>query len=221
MSTPPEAVGGRLKRAVDVAVALPLLIALAPVLLAIAVWIRRDSPGSAMFRQERVGLGGQTFRVWKFRTMVVGAQQMGTGVRVTSGDARITRAGRFLRATSLDELPQLVNVVLGDMSLVGPRPTIPEQVARYTDHQRRRLDARPGVTGLAQISGRQSLPWSQRIELDIRYIETWTPMADLRIVVRTALMLLRPGADVYRDQAPAFDLPERAPDGDSNITRDE
>lgn len=221
MNRSPEPVGGRVKRGVDLLVAVPLLVLTAPVLVAIAIWIRRDSPGAALFRQERVGFEGRIFRVWKFRTMVVGAQSMGTGVRVTSGDARITRAGRFLRATSLDELPQLINVVRGDMSLVGPRPTVPEQVERYTARQRRRLGARPGVTGLAQVSGRQTLPWSQRIELDVRYIDTWSPAGDLRIVLRTALMLLRPGADVYRDQAPAFDLPERKPSGDTDSPADQ
>ncbi|MFN8109000.1 MAG: sugar transferase [Thermoleophilia bacterium] len=205
---PPEAVGGRLKRGIDLAVSVPLLVVTAPVLIGIGLWVRRDSPGPAFFRQTRVGLGGREFRVFKFRTMVDGAQGMGTGLRVTSGDARITRVGKFLRATSLDELPQLINVVNGDMSLVGPRPTVPEQVLRYTDHHRRRLEARPGVTGLAQVTGRQMLPWSERIELDIRYIDSWSVRRDLAIVARTALMLLRPGQDVYRDSAPPFDLPE-------------
>lgn len=210
-------VGGRAKRMVDLAVSVPLLVAVSPVMAGIALWIRRDSPGPAVFRQTRVGFDGRPFQVWKFRTMVVGAQQMGTGLRVTSGDDRITRSGRMLRATSLDELPQLINVVRGDMSLVGPRPTVPEQVQRYTDHQRRRLEARPGVTGLAQVTGRTQLPWSKRIEVDIEYVDRWSMRRDLAIVFRTAVMLLRPGRDVYRDTAPAFDLPER-PDAPGGLT---
>lgn len=203
-----DPIGGRAKRALDLAVAVPLLVAASPVMAAIALWVRRDSPGPALFRQTRVGEGGRPFQVLKFRTMVVGAQQMGTGIRVVSNDSRITRAGAVLRKTSLDELPQLINVVRGDMSLVGPRPTVPEQVERYTAHQRRRLLARPGVTGLAQVSGRQLLPWSERIEIDIRYIEGWSMRRDLAIIARTALMLLRRSDNHYRDAAPAFDLPE-------------
>jgi lipopolysaccharide/colanic/teichoic acid biosynthesis glycosyltransferase len=213
----PEPVGGRAKRAFDLAVGGALLVVLSPLLAGIAVWIRRDSPGPAFFRQTRVGLGGRPFRVVKFRTMVVGAANMGTGIRVVSDDPRITRSGAWLRRTSLDELPQLVNVVLGDMSLVGPRPTVPEQVERYTPHQRRRLEARPGVTGLAQVRGRQSLPWSRRIEIDIEYVEGWSMRRDLAILARTALVVL--GRDgTYNDDAPAFDLPER-PAGEGGATR--
>jgi len=208
-----DPVGGRRKRLLDLAVAVPLLVATSPVMAGIALWVRRDSPGPALFKQTRVGEGGRPFKVLKFRTMVVGAQQMGTGIRVVSNDSRITTAGRILRKTSLDELPQLINVVRGDMSLVGPRPTVPEQVERYTDHQRRRLLARPGVTGLAQVTGRQLLPWSERIEIDITYIERWSMRRDLAIIARTALMLLRRSDNQYRDAAPAFDLPENAPPG--------
>ena len=204
-----DPIGGRAKRALDLAVAVPLLVAASPVMAALAVMVRRDSPGPALFKQTRIGEGGRPFKVLKFRTMVVGAQQMGTGIRVVSNDSRITRLGRFLRKTSLDELPQLINVVRGDMTLVGPRPTVPEQVEHYTEHQRRRLLARPGVTGLAQVTGRQLLPWSERIEIDIRYIETWSMRRDLAIIARTALMLLRRSENQYRDAAPAFDLPPK------------
>ncbi len=158
-----DPVGGRAKRALDLAVAVPLTVALAPVMAGLALWVRRDSPGPALFRQERIGFAGRPFTLLKFRSMVVGAQGMGAGLRVTSGDERITRSGRVLRRLSLDELPQLVNIVRGDMSLVGPRPTVASQVARYTPAQRRRLRARPGVTGLAQVRGRNSIPWSRRI----------------------------------------------------------
>lgn len=205
-----DPVGGRAKRALDLAVAVPLLVVASPVMAVLAVLVRRDSPGPALFKQTRIGEGGRPFKVLKFRTMVVGAQQMGTGIRVVSNDSRITPLGRILRKTSLDELPQLINVVRGDMSLVGPRPTVPEQVERYSEHQRRRLLARPGVTGLAQVTGRQLLPWSERIELDIRYIETWSMRRDLAIIARTALMLLRRSDNQYRDAAPAFDLPPKA-----------
>ena len=152
-------VGGALKRAFDLAVAIPVAVVLSPLMLALALWVRRDSPGPAVFRQERIGFAGRPFRLWKFRTMVVGAERMGSGLRVEAGDERITRAGRFLRATSLDELPQLANVILGDMSLVGPRPTVAWQVERYDERQRLRLEARPGVTGLAQVRG---LGWVRR-----------------------------------------------------------
>ncbi len=206
-----DPVGGRAKRALDLAVAVPLLVLASPVMAVLAVLVRRDSPGPALFKQTRIGEGGRPFKVLKFRTMVQGAQQMGTGIRVVSNDSRITPLGKVLRRTSLDELPQLINVVRGDMSLVGPRPTVPEQVEHYTEHQRRRLLARPGVTGLAQVTGRQLLPWSERIEIDITYIENWSMRRDLAIIARTALMLLRRADNQYRDAAPAFDLP-RKPD---------
>ncbi len=178
-------VGGLGKRALDLALAVPALVVLAPVLAAVAAWIRLDSPGPALYRQRRVGLAGREFTLLKFRTMVPGAERLGPGLRVSEGDARITRPGRVLRGLSVDELPQLVNVLRGEMSLVGPRPTVAEQVARYTTTQRRRLLARPGLTGLAQVEGRNTLPWSRRIELDLRYIEDWTLGLDLRILART------------------------------------
>jgi len=209
---PPEGpVGGRAKRALDLAVAVPLLVVAAPAMAAIAVWVRRDSPGPALFRQTRVGYAGRPFTLLKFRSMVVGAQGMGAGLRITSDDDRITRSGRLLRALSLDELPQLVNIVRGDMSLVGPRPTVAAQVARYTPRQRRRLRARPGVTGLAQVRGRNAIPWSVRIEHDIEYVEGWSMRRDLAILARTAAVVLaRRGT--YDDRAPVFDLPARAED---------
>ncbi len=201
-----EAVGGRAKRIFDLTVAVPLTIVLAPVMIAIAILIRRDSPGAAIFRQRRVGLHGREFDVLKFRSMVTGAEQMGAGLAVQEGDERITRVGRWLRRTSLDELPQLLNVVKGDMSIVGPRPTVPAQVARYTPEQRRRLDARPGVTGLAQVRGRATLPWSQRIALDVEYVHDWSLAGDLRIIARTALVVVR-GEGTYKGATGGFDLP--------------
>lgn len=203
-----EAVGGRAKRALDLLVALPAAVLLTPVMVGLAIWIRRDSPGPAVFRQRRIGLDGRPFTLFKFRSMVVDAESIGAGLAVTEDDDRITRAGRLLRRTSLDELPQLWNVVLGHMSLVGPRPTVASQVERYDARQRGRLRARPGLTGLAQVSGRASLPWSERIELDLRYVDGWSLGLDLRIMLRTARVLLaREGT--YKGTTGGFDLPER------------
>jgi lipopolysaccharide/colanic/teichoic acid biosynthesis glycosyltransferase len=198
-------VGGRAKRAADLALAIPLTLALAPALVGIAIWVRRDSPGPALFRQRRIGYAGRPFTLLKFRTMVVGAEGMGAGLAVAAGDERITAAGRALRRLSLDELPQLLNVVWGDMSLVGPRPTVESQVRLYDARQRRRLLARPGVTGLAQVSGRNAIPWSERIEIDLGYVDRWTLRRDLAILARTALVVLgREGT--YKGERGGFDL---------------
>jgi lipopolysaccharide/colanic/teichoic acid biosynthesis glycosyltransferase len=201
----PGPVGGRVKRATDLALAVPLAVATAPAMAAIALWVRRDSPGPALYRQRRVGYGGEPFTLLKFRTMVVGAETMGAGLAISDGDRRITRAGRLLRRLSLDELPQLLNVIRGDMSLVGPRPTVASQVELYDAHQRRRLLARPGLTGLAQVSGRNAIPWSERIELDVRYVETWSPRRDLAILGRTARVVLGRGG-TYTGARGGFDL---------------
>jgi lipopolysaccharide/colanic/teichoic acid biosynthesis glycosyltransferase len=187
----PEPVGGRVKRTFDLVIAVPALILLSPVLAIVAILVRRDSPGPAFYRQTRVGLDGREFRVFKFRTMVDGAEFIGAGLHNDAGDPRITPLGARLRALSLDELPQLINVVIGDMSIVGPRPTLRDQVERYTPEQRRRLRARPGITGLAQISGRSTLPWSQRIVIDVHYVDNWSLRLDLEIIARTIPALLR------------------------------
>ena len=211
-SAAPEPVGGRAKRAFDLAVAVPLTIALSPVMVGIALWVRRDSPGPAIFRQERIGYAGRPFRVLKFRTMVVGAEGMGAGLAVADGDDRITRAGEMLRRLSLDELPQLWNIVRGDMSLVGPRPTVAWQVERYDARQRRRLLARPGLTGLAQVSGRAGIPWSERIEIDVDYVARQSLRLDLAIMARTARVVLgRSGT--YKGPRGGFDLPPPGPGG--------
>lgn len=206
---PRRPVGGRAKRAVDLAVAVPIAALASPVMGAIALWVRRDSPGPALFRQVRVGHGGRPFRLMKFRTMVVDAERIGTGLRTRADDPRITRAGRFLRRTSLDELPQLLNVIRGDMSLVGPRPTVPSQVAHYTERQRRRLLARPGVTGLAQVRGRNAIPWSKRIEIDLEYVERWSLRLDAEILARTVAVVLR-RSGTYTGEEGGFDLPALA-----------
>ncbi len=148
-----------------------------------------EDGGPVLYRQRRVGLDGREFELLKLRTMVVGAERIGAGYAIDRGDARITRVGRLLRRLSLDELPQLVNVLRGDMSLIGPRPTLAYQVERYTPRQRRRLEVKPGLTGWAQIHGRARLPWDERIELDVWYVEHRSPRIDLLILLRTPLAL--------------------------------
>jgi lipopolysaccharide/colanic/teichoic acid biosynthesis glycosyltransferase len=171
--------------------AVVLLCLLLPVLLFIAVAILLESRRPVMFVQTRVGRQGRPFRAYKFRTMVPGAEQIGLGTTVAAGDDRITRVGSFLRTWSLDELPQLLNVIRGDMSLVGPRPTLDYQVAQYTPFQRRRLEMKPGITGWAQVCGRNALPWAKRIELDVWYVDHFSLMLDVRILFRTIGVWLR------------------------------
>jgi lipopolysaccharide/colanic/teichoic acid biosynthesis glycosyltransferase len=178
-----------LSRILDVVLAALLLLVTAPLLALAALAIRLESRGPVFYRQLRVGRDGDSFELWKLRTMVPGAETMGAGIYVLDGDPRITRVGRMLRRFSLDELPNLVNVLRGDMAIVGPRPTVQEQVDRYTDRQRRRLEVKPGITGWAQINGRTSLPWPDRIELDVWYVEHRSMRLDLRILARTARML--------------------------------
>jgi lipopolysaccharide/colanic/teichoic acid biosynthesis glycosyltransferase len=177
-------------RALDAALAGAGLIVASPFLAVSAVAIKLEDRGPVLYRQTRVGKDGQDFELLKLRTMVVGAETQGSGWAVDRGDPRITRVGRVLRRLSLDELPQLWNVVRGDMSLIGPRPTLRYQVEKYTPRQRRRLEVKPGITGWAQIHGRAKLPWSDRIELDVWYVENRSPLVDLRILLRTPLALL-------------------------------
>jgi lipopolysaccharide/colanic/teichoic acid biosynthesis glycosyltransferase len=195
-----------MRRLIDVVVAGSVLVLASPVLLCAAIVIRLTSRGPVIYRQRRVGLGGAEFDVLKLRTMVAGAEHMGAGLWVDAGDARITRVGALLRRTSLDELPNLWNVLRGEMSLIGPRPTVPEQVAVYTERQRGRLAIKPGITGWAQVNGRAALPWGQRIELDLDYIARRSLWLDLRIVARTVRMLLG-GEDLYRGETGGWDLP--------------
>jgi len=176
-------------RALDVAAAGAGLAVASPVLALAALAIKLDGGGPVLYRQRRVGLNGEEFELLKLRTMEVGAEQKGAGFAVDEGDPRITRVGRLLRRLSIDEVPQLWNVVRGDMSLVGPRPTLAYQVERYTPRQRRRLEVKPGITGWAQIHGRARLPWEERIELDVWYVEHRSPWLDLKILARTPLAL--------------------------------
>ena len=178
-----------MSRVIDVVLGGLLLLLASPLLALAALAIRLESRGHVFYRQQRVGRDGEPFELWKLRTMVPGAESMGAGIYIVDGDTRITRVGRLLRRFSLDELTNLVNVLKGEMAIVGPRPTVQEQVDRYTERQRRRLEVKPGITGWAQINGRTSLPWPDRIELDVWYVEHRSLRLDLRILMRTARML--------------------------------
>jgi undecaprenyl phosphate N,N'-diacetylbacillosamine 1-phosphate transferase len=167
------------------------LILLSPVIYFMGILIRWDSPGPVFFRQERIGKDGKPFMSYKFRSMVDKATTMGLGLNVAVNDDRITRVGKFLRNTSLDELPQLFNVLKGEMSLVGPRPTLGFQVERYDVFQRRRLQVKPGITGWAQINGRNAIPWEDRIRLDVWYVDNWSLWLDMKILGRTLRTVLK------------------------------
>ena len=180
-----------MNRAADVAIAGGALLIASPLLALAALAIKLEDGGPVLYRQTRVGRNGADFELLKLRTMVVGAETMGAGLAVNRGDSRITRAGRILRKLSLDELPQLWNVVRGEMSVIGPRPTLRYQVEQYDERQRRRLDVKPGITGWAQVNGRASLPWADRIELDVWYVEHRSPLLDLKILARTPRALFR------------------------------
>jgi lipopolysaccharide/colanic/teichoic acid biosynthesis glycosyltransferase len=186
-----------LRRIVDIVVSATALAVLSPVLALAALAIKLESHGPVIFRQRRVGRDGAPFDVLKLRTMVQGAEHVGAGLAIDAGDARVTRVGALLRRTSLDELPNLVNVLHGEMSLIGPRPTLPVQVEQYTPRQRGRLAVKPGITGWAQVNGRASLPWAERIELDLYYIEHRSPAFDVRILWRTMGMVLG-GSGLYK-----------------------
>jgi lipopolysaccharide/colanic/teichoic acid biosynthesis glycosyltransferase len=176
-------------RAADVALASAGLLVASPLLAAGALAVKLQDGGPVLYRQHRVGKDGEEFELLKLRTMVVGAEKLGAGYAVDRGDPRITRTGRVLRRLSIDELPQLWNVVRGEMSVIGPRPTLRYQVERYTPRQRKRLEVKPGITGWAQIHGRAALPWEERIELDVWYVEHHSPKVDLKILARTPLAL--------------------------------
>jgi lipopolysaccharide/colanic/teichoic acid biosynthesis glycosyltransferase len=177
-------------RLADVTVAGIGLAVTAPVLAVAAAAVKLADGGPVLYRQRRVGKDGAEFELLKLRTMVIGAEKVGAGAAVNEGDARITRPGGLLRRLSIDELPQLWNVIRGDMSVIGPRPTLAYQVERYTPHQRRRLEVKPGLTGWAQIHGRARLPWAERIELDVWYVDNRSPLLDLKILARTPLALV-------------------------------
>jgi lipopolysaccharide/colanic/teichoic acid biosynthesis glycosyltransferase len=189
-----------IRRVIDVIVSGTLLVLSSPVLALAVLAIRLESSGHPIYRQRRVGLDGRAFDVLKLRTMVDGAEHIGAGLAINVNDSRITRVGAFLRRTSLDELPNLLNVLRGEMSLIGPRPTLPVQVEQYNERQRGRLLIKPGITGWAQVNGRTSLPWSKRIELDLYYIANRSLLLDLRILWRTVAIVLG-GSGLYKGQA--------------------
>jgi lipopolysaccharide/colanic/teichoic acid biosynthesis glycosyltransferase len=191
-------------RALDIVLSAAALVLTAPLLLAAVIAIKLESRGPALYRQRRSGLNGEPFDMLKLRTMVDGAEHIGAGLAVNVNDSRITRVGALLRRTSLDELPNLLNVLRGEMSLVGPRPTLPAQVAQYTPRQRLRLSVKPGITGWAQINGRASLPWSERIELDLHYVEHRSLLLDLQILARTPALVLG-GGGLYKGETGGWD----------------
>lgn len=188
----------RLKRPLDLFGSATLLIASAPLTAVIAIAIRSESSGEILYKQERVGRDGKPFRILKFRSMLRPQDSYGADGKLLSNYERVTRVGRLIRASSLDELPQLINVLKGEMSLIGPRPTLPYQVERYTESQKVRLEVRPGLTGLAQVSGRNALSWTEKIEKDLEYVRRISMLLDLKILLRTVLV-------VFRQESIAFD----------------
>jgi len=196
-----------LKRIFDFLIAIATISLLSPFYIIIALFIKASSPGPILFSQIRVGKNGKRFSIYKFRTMCVGADKVKDGLAVQAGDSRITKEGRFLRKTSLDELPQFFNVLFGDISIVGPRPGLPEQLHYYNETEMRRLEMQPGITGLATINGRAAIPWSQRIAFDVKYIDSFSFYLDIKIIIKTVFVVLS-GKDTYYDNknGPAFDL---------------
>lgn len=182
-----------LKRGLDIVLSLLGLIITSPLLLIVALAVKLDSKGPAIFKQERLGMNGKVFEMYKFRSMCVGAEHMGTGQYSFKGDSRVTKVGRIIRATSLDELPQFVNILKGDMSFIGPRPTLtyhPWPIEEYSDFQLKRFNVRPGITGLAQINGRKAIEWNERIKYDVEYVENLSLVLDCKILFKTVLNVL-------------------------------
>jgi lipopolysaccharide/colanic/teichoic acid biosynthesis glycosyltransferase len=198
-----------MKRLIDIGLSIVILFCISPLLIACAIAVKLESQGPVFFLQERVGKDGVLFNIYKFRTMVVDAVKKGLGYEILAGDERITKVGDFLRRWSIDEFPQLLNVLKGEMSLVGPRPTLKYQVDQYDDFQRRRLEVKPGMTGLATVRGRNLLSWNERIEYDVWYVDNYTLMLDFKIIYETFGTILR-GTGVY---APTTDLFKINPSG--------
>jgi lipopolysaccharide/colanic/teichoic acid biosynthesis glycosyltransferase len=195
-----------MKRALDLILGVVGSVLSAPLVALIGAAIRLESRGSPLYTQTRVGHDGELFQIYKLRTMVTGAEFIGARLAIAEGDERITRVGAFLRRYSLDELPNLWNVVRGEMSIVGPRPTLQSQVAQYTQRQRGRLAVKPGITGWAQINGRTSLPWSERIELDLWYVEHRSLALDLKILARTTRLVFT-GHGLYKGETGGWQPP--------------
>jgi lipopolysaccharide/colanic/teichoic acid biosynthesis glycosyltransferase len=195
-----------MSRAFDVLIASLLLVVTSPLLLAALIAIRLESKGSPIYKQLRIGKDGEPFELLKLRTMVTGAEHIGAGLAINEGDPRITRVGAILRRFSLDELPNLFNVLRGELAIVGPRPTIPAQVDQYTERQRRRLEVKPGISGWAQVNGRAALPWHERIELDVWYVDHRSFALDLKILAMTARMLVT-GHGLYKGETGGWQGP--------------
>ena len=198
-----------IQRALDLMIAGPVAIVTAPAIALLALAIRLESPGHPIYTQTRVGRDGELFEIYKLRTMVRGAEFTGAGLAIQEGDDRITRIGTWLRRYSLDELPNLWNVLRGEMSIVGPRPTLAVQVEQYTERQRGRLAVKPGITGWAQVNGRASLPWPERIELDIWYVEHRSLRLDLQILARTVRMVIG-GKGIYKGERGGWVAPSES-----------
>ncbi len=198
-----------ISRAIDLTIGLAGSILTAPLVAVLVVAIRLESPGDPIYRQKRIGRDGQPFEIYKLRTMVSGAEHKGAGLAIAEGDDRITRIGTLLRRYSLDELPNLWNVVRGEMAIVGPRPTLEGQVLAYTPRQRGRLAVRPGITGWAQVNGRASLPWPERIELDLWYVDHRSLALDLKILRRTLEMVVR-GHGIYKGATGGWQPPNES-----------
>ena len=190
-----------IKRAFDITASLILIILLTviPVLIVVPILIKLTSKGPAVFKQDRVGKGGKVFKIYKFRTMLIPEQSTNPDGTMKTPKERITKIGRFLRKTSLDELMQLFNVLSGHMSLIGPRPTLPAQVEKYTDYHKQRHNMRPGVTGLAQVNGRNDINWDQKIEYDIEYINNYSLWLDIKILFKTVAVVLGAKGIAFRD----------------------
>lgn len=202
------------KRFLDVTASFLGLVLLSPLMLAVSILIKIDSRGPVIFRQKRIGRNGKVFEIYKFRSMCVGAEKTGSGVYSGKGDTRVTRIGKILRTTSIDELPQLLNILKGEMSFVGPRPPLtyhPWKYEEYTDSQKRMFEVRPGITGWAQVNGRKDVEWHKRIELNVWYVDHMSLLLDIKIMFMTAFKVLtnadneNSGATVNKSTEPSND----------------
>lgn len=198
----------RAKRGLDLLLGSLLLLLSGPFLAAVALAIRLDTPGPALFRQDRLGLGGRIFSIFKFRTMLEGSTHLGTGLETHQGDFRITRVGRILRHLRIDELPQLLNVLRGDMSLVGPRPLLPDFLDYYSERDRRRLEAPPGMTGWQQVNGAARNTWTERVDLDLWYVDNRSFCLDLWVLLRTVAVVLRADTSYAADGSQKSGMPD-------------
>lgn len=194
-----------IKRCIDIFLSMFILILISPLLIISALVVKLESKGTVFYLQKRIGMGGKPFTIYKFRTMVVDAEKKGLGYELVKGDSRITRVGEFLRRWSIDEFPQLINVMKGEMSLVGPRPTLGYQIEQYDDFQRRRLEVKPGMTGLATVMGRNLLTWNERIEYDVWYIDNYSIILDFKIMLWTFTAIFR-GTGVYAKNTDVFKI---------------